>query len=232
MSADPPIERELETRVVAPEGKVVLFFYSRYTEEGVEKETEFHVIVSAPHLALKSRVWRVMLLNRGLKEGAALHGQGRVEIPLPDDDFDAFLIILNVLHCNRREVPRKVDIGDLEDVADLVDKYEWHEVLEDDAERWTWKIRRDFPKAFTDRLPVYLWVSWVFGLRNEFKKLMRVAIMESRGAKDLALLKGKPFPNAIIGKSTDSRAKTSNKIPCRESQAVPKGCHISHREGA
>ena len=192
----------VEKHEIAPNGNVTLVFEDDrlYDEEWCL--TQIRMTVSAAHLSLKSRVFRAMLENRGLSEGEALHSQGHVEISLPDDSFNSFLIIMNIIHGHRKEVPRKLELSELEGVACLCDKYEWGEVMMADAERWMRFLRH--PKSVTGELYSFIWISVVFELQRELRNFMRIAIFEGVGPFEKPELEEGSevgtIPSVVIGK--------------------------------
>lgn len=62
-----------------------------------EREKEIRMLVSSRHLMLASPVFKAMLQHSNFKEGEELHSTGKVSIPLPDDDPDAFKILLDII---------------------------------------------------------------------------------------------------------------------------------------
>jgi hypothetical protein len=58
---------------------------------------EIRMLVSSRHLMLASPVFKAMLQHSNFKEGEELHSTGKVEVPLPDDDPDAFKILLDII---------------------------------------------------------------------------------------------------------------------------------------
>jgi hypothetical protein len=62
-----------------------------------EPEKEIRMLVSSRHLMLASPVFKAMLQHSNFKEGQELHVNGKVEIPLPDDDPEAFKILLDII---------------------------------------------------------------------------------------------------------------------------------------
>jgi hypothetical protein len=65
-----------------------------------------------------------MLGNGNFKEGDALRSNGSVEIPFPEDNPDAFLILLKIIHGMTRQVPHDMDFEMMNEIAILVDKYQ------------------------------------------------------------------------------------------------------------
>jgi hypothetical protein len=62
-----------------------------------EPEKEIRMLVSSRHLMLASPVFKAMLQHSNFKEGEELQTNGKVSVPLPDDDPDAFKILLDII---------------------------------------------------------------------------------------------------------------------------------------
>ena len=50
------------------------------------------------------------MLQPKFKEGLQLHSYSYVELPLPDDNLAALLILLNLIYGQFKKVPRKIDL--------------------------------------------------------------------------------------------------------------------------
>lgn len=50
------------------------------------------------------------MLTKDFKESTSLQSVGSLELPLPDDDLDALLILLNIIHAQTEEIPLEVDL--------------------------------------------------------------------------------------------------------------------------
>jgi hypothetical protein len=91
---------------IDPDGDVLLKFSRHASSSDVESEAgeavelfiNVHMRVSSKHLIMVSPVFKAMLQRDNFREGQQLGNTGSVEIPLPDDDSDAFLIILDIVH--------------------------------------------------------------------------------------------------------------------------------------
>jgi hypothetical protein len=62
-----------------------------------EPVKEIRMLVSSRHLMLASPVFKAMLQHSNFKEGEELHSTGKVSVPLPDDEPDAFKILLDII---------------------------------------------------------------------------------------------------------------------------------------
>jgi hypothetical protein len=63
--------------------------------------TEVRMVVSSKHMMVCSPVFRAMLQHGNFKEGQALRSSDVAEVPLPDDDPDMFIILLNIVHLRK-----------------------------------------------------------------------------------------------------------------------------------
>ncbi|KAL2071709.1 hypothetical protein VTL71DRAFT_12944 [Oculimacula yallundae] len=154
--------------------------------------TTVHMRVSSRHMSLGSPTFASML-GPDYKEGRDLQAQGSVIIPLPDDDPDTLIILLNIIHGKTRLVPREVDIDLLARLAALVDYYNFHEIVELWSDFWIDKIKLekciryrpepDQPTISQADALKRLFVSWVFQKADAFRKLSRD--IEHMGAEDM-----------------------------------------------
>lgn len=152
--------------------------------------------VSSRHLTLASPVFRAML-HRKFSESNTLLLTGSVEIPLPEDDPDAFLILLNILHGRIRKVPLVVDLETLTQIATLVDKYDLMEPVQLFANFWFDNLKSTIPDSYTDDIPSWICISSMFDKEAEFESTTRLAMREARGEIPLA---GLPVPPSVISK--------------------------------
>ena len=125
--------------------------------------------VSSRHMILASIVFKAML-SRDFNEGVTLEKQGVLEVPLPDDDHAALLIVLNVIHGHIRKVPRQIDLQTLTKIAVLVDKYEFHESVEWFPDSWIDHLKSNLPTADITNVAAWLCIFWVLKKPVEFEK--------------------------------------------------------------
>jgi hypothetical protein len=168
------------------------------TEELYPAE-EIRMRVSSKHMKLASAVFKAMLREDNFKEGLELGSTGKAEISLPDDDPDAFAILLNIIHGRTRQVPRDVDLDLLSRISTLVDKYQLHEVVEIMSDRWISLLVSNIPEEFTDDLQAWLSISWVFEKPRIFREVTKIAERQSRGrvGEDRDDI---PIPDRVLGK--------------------------------
>lgn len=76
------------------------------------------------------------MLDPRFKEGITLETSSSVEIPLPDDDFDAITTLCRVLHHRYNTVESKPNPEHILSVSKLVDKYDCAEAITPIAQTW------------------------------------------------------------------------------------------------
>ena len=152
--------------------------------------------VSSKHLTLASPVFRTMLSVK-YKEGLNLYSQGHAELPLPDDNPTAFLIILHLIHGQIKKVPRKIDLWMLTELAILVDKYELSEAVEMLLDYWLQDFESTIPLTLNNDLLPWICISWVFKKSDIFKKVAKIAQTESEG---LLVANQLPIPECVLSK--------------------------------
>jgi hypothetical protein len=180
------------------------------------KVKEVRLRVSSLRLVASSRHFKAML---DFQEGKELKQHGSVEIELcdPEDDPTAMAIILSILHEKEVYLPIDMDLPLLFKVTVLVDKYHWHDMVTPYATLWFDSLvdSLGLPEDFDDNLLTWLWMSWVFGLKEYFKTLSRVAMQDACSSIDTtnenirlltrALSKCHPLSRQIIICSTNIR---------------------------
>ncbi|OCT46400.1 hypothetical protein CLCR_01237 [Cladophialophora carrionii] len=133
--------------------------------------------VSSRNLALASPVFRAML-DGGFQEGVELSRGQLKRVPLPDDNLDAMLLVLAIIHGRTRAIPRKIGKELFVDIAVLIDKYEINECAEVYTDMWfaaLWPLRQDSPPHLADGI----FLCWVLKKATGFKELTKKAIFES-----------------------------------------------------
>ena len=150
--------------------------------------------VSSKHLTLASPVFRRML-SANYKEGLHLCSQGHAELPLPDDNPAAFLVILHLIHGQIRKVPRQIGLSMLTEMAVLVDKYELLESVEMLLDPWLQNLKSTIPLTLNNDLLPWICISWVFKKPEIYKKVTKIAQAESEGLLGENQL---PIPESVL----------------------------------
>ena len=150
--------------------------------------------MSSKHLTLASPIFKIMLQPK-FKEGLQLHSHGYAELPLPDDNPAALLILLNLIHGQFRKVPRKIDLWMLTELAVLVDKYELLETTEMLLDYWLQHLKGTIPVVLNDDLLPWICISRVFRKPDIFEKVTKVAQLESEGLLEVSEW---PIPEHVL----------------------------------
>jgi hypothetical protein len=184
-----------ETQTFDPKGDLVLVFNHSTASE---TPAQVNMLVSSKHMILISSVFAAMLKVDYI-EGSTLESKGHVEILLPDDDPQAFTILLNIIHGRSKKVPRRVDLLLLQKLAVLVDKYQMQEVVAVFSEIWIANFGDNIPKAPTADSLSWLCISWVFGDGYVFGRVTNILMRASDSSLDQDALNELPIPAAVIG---------------------------------
>jgi hypothetical protein len=167
------------------------------------KVKEVHLRVSSLRLVSSSPYFRAMLEDSRFPEGIELKEHGFVQIQLsePEDEPTAMMIILGVLYEKDVQLPTKIDLPTLHKVAVLVDKYQWHVPITPYAVLWFDGLANNegFPKSFDGSTLMWLWIAWLFGMKDHFKSVSKIAQQDARNSID-PTQEGIRLPTSIIGK--------------------------------
>lgn len=124
------------------------------------------VLVSSPVLQIASPVWKAMC-GEHWKESEA-H-----EIPLPDDDVEAMLIVLRIVHLKFHDLPEKkgMSFNTLYKLAIVCDKYDLVQVVRPFLDLHCWAQSYIYPTHTRSHHPAWLFVAWTFGYTESFEAL-------------------------------------------------------------
>jgi hypothetical protein len=82
------------------------------------------------------------------------------------------MIILGILYGDSANVPGNVDLLLLTQIAVLAGKYKWHTLAKPWAITWFNRLTRyDGLDSIGAKALTWLWIAWVFGLADPFKKI-------------------------------------------------------------
>lgn len=142
-----------------PSGDLTLFI-------GEATDTQATAIVSSRAICLASPIWRAMLNpDNSFKES----NPANQEITFPEDDAEAFMILLNIAHLQFLNVPSNIEnVRKLLNIAILCDKYDTVTLVRPWLPRWNdviSSIGRD--ESFEERL----FISWTFGDVTTFESI-------------------------------------------------------------
>lgn len=188
-----------------PDGDVFLLLQKQMatdtdseSEDGSTKDAPAYDIrmqVSSKHLILASSVFKSMLQGHFV-EGQTLRSTGSLDLPLPDDDPDAFTILLNVIHGRSSDVPQKVGLSLMIEIAILVDKYQLLEAVGLCSDRWIGPLESDFIPDDDEDMIAWLSIFWVF--RNEYLFQFTTQML-LRGSRGIVNADNLPIPQALVG---------------------------------
>lgn len=199
---EPESEPELE-----PEHEPV----DEFTQE-IDQHQSVHIQVSAKHLMLASPVFKSMLTG-SWKESVTFSKlqKGYIEITTESWDVDAFLILLNIVHCQFNHVPHKLDLETLAKVAVIADYYKCKEVVRFFSNIWIEALDGEYPKEYSRDLILRLWIAWFFRLSSQFRSVTSIAMSHSGGfISNLGL----PIPDRVIDKMNLRRQEAIESIIC------------------
>jgi len=144
--------------------------------------------------------------------GAMFGGAGaesmKTEIPLPDDELEAMLIVLQIAHLKFQNIPQKgcLAFSDLVDLAVVCDKYDLVSVVRPffNLHQWLDPYRGETDQEGSEEL---LHIGWTFGDIKIFKETAKSILLNSHLDSDSGKLingTGKVLegnmPSDIIGK--------------------------------
>ena len=161
----------------------------------LEPEQVVRFRVSSKHLSLASLLFK-NALKPCWREGNK-SPLNEYRIPEMGWDPECLLILMNIFHGCTRKVPRSIDLERLAMFAVLVDYYDCHEVVELWAEVWINQLKPNFPKTYSRDLILWLLISCVFKLPEQFSETTCIALKYSRGP---IMTLGLPISEASISK--------------------------------
>lgn len=96
-------------------------------------------------------------------------------------NVNAFLVLMKIMHCQSKKVPRAPSLKMVAKVAVLADYYDCLDMLSIFAGRWVSHLQPNFPSTSSRELILWLWISWAFRLNDLFRKVTLIAITQSDG---------------------------------------------------
>ncbi|KAJ9605306.1 hypothetical protein H2200_009963 [Cladophialophora chaetospira] len=166
---------------------------------------EVEVLVSSRHLALASPVFRVMF-DGDFLEKITLGQSEPKRIPLPEDNYEAMIVLLRIIHGQNSKVPRSIDPKSLIEIATLVDKYELLDACQMHVDVWMNTSCLDHVRAWRE-LADWIYITWIFQKGNQFQELTRRAIWEMDHYTEISEVS---LPESITSKRK-TRPKSSSK---------------------
>lgn len=151
--------------------------------------------VSSKHLTLASAYFRWMLKDCWAK-GDALSTKGYAKIPINDCEPNILLIILNLIHGRSRQVPWKLSLPELTDIAVATDFFQCHEAIEVFARIWINNLEPLLSSSFSEDTKRWMMIAWVFKSNDILQETEEIAIQQGRGPFQTINL---PIPKSIKG---------------------------------
>jgi hypothetical protein len=149
-----------QTIVLHDDGDVILVM-------GSGSVSQRRVRVSKTAMILASPVWKAMF-ERHWKENES------TEIPLPDDDIEAILLVLRIAHLRFHELPRTggLTIAALLKLAVVCDKYDLVKLVRPFLDLYGWASSH-LPDIGSGKNcnPSWFFIAWTFGYKDSFEYL-------------------------------------------------------------
>lgn len=134
-----------------------------------EKKRVF--VVCSRSLARASKPLRVMLYG-GFAEAKHRKMDPNWTVELPEDDSEALIMVLHILHGHFTAIPDAVSRDELYQITILTDKYDMTEVLKPWAQKWVepFLCEKSIPAKKGDE--VLLWIAWELGHRTLYMEIL------------------------------------------------------------
>lgn len=149
--------------------------------------------VSSKHLTVVSPVLKRLMVDSS------------EYLELPDDDLEAFKILLNIIHGRVRQVPLKVNLDMVRNIAMLVEKYQMVEVVELYVKIWVKELPQPSADDFESDLLRWICVCWIFKLPVEFKSITRRAVWDTSSRIEVPVDENYTFPHRILDRIESQR---------------------------
>ncbi|KAF4338697.1 hypothetical protein FBEOM_7403 [Fusarium beomiforme] len=163
----------------------LLLYGTRFPKDS-DKEVEIRMCVSSTHLCLASPVFAAML-NKSRAQLTSRGHQPITEISVTGWDAKALATVFNIIHGKTSEVPRRVNLEFLTDVAAIVHHFRCEEAIKLLFELWLSKLS---PLDITDinsQCLMWLFNSRVFSASDEFAHNGKLVLSEYKGPGTIEL---------------------------------------------
>ena len=157
------------------------------------------LVVSSKTMCLASPVWRAMLDPTGHFMEASPDNK---EICLADDDGDALLILLNIIHLHFLKVPEFLSYNQLLQISVLCDKYDIVTIVRPWLSKWLEDLKSCSDTPGNEGC---LFIAWIFGDLSTFKHITYNLVLNTTGFNSEApsnasgLLSKDYMPPGIVG---------------------------------
>lgn len=184
----------MATHTIDLSGDVILFLKAPKTTDVANPQTttgeseakpEVRIKVSGKHLSMASPMFE-RIISGSSKESVQINGTPAVEIHVEGWDIEAFLILMNILHCKPQELPAQASVELVARLGILAEYYECVAVVRFYVVNWmTPTLMEMVPSTTGDTymrdLMVRLWISCIFDLPEAFKYHSETLMKSSRG---------------------------------------------------
>ena len=156
--------------------------------------------VSSKHITLASGYFQRMLQGQW-KEGEQLRSRGYAEIPIEENwDVDTFIILLNIIHCRSKAVPKSVNLETLVGLTVLADFYDCVDAMHFYAGAWIRSCITIKPTTYSDDLVKWMFVCLAFDSQEHLEPLIRIYLRQGSAPIDA---QGLPIADSVISKYQD-----------------------------
>lgn len=166
--------------VLDPGGDLVIALKVEPEQHSVEKPHEESLTVSSRQLILASGYFREQF-GGPWKLRHQPNCRHVFQLPLKCTNSEAFMILMKIFHGHSRNVPRKVTLRTLTDIALLVDTYKCLEAVESFADTWICALNSRLPKAYSEVAHMWTYVAYIFEKAHIFQMMTKLAVKSSKG---------------------------------------------------
>ncbi|KAH7117538.1 hypothetical protein B0J11DRAFT_582945 [Dendryphion nanum] len=164
--------------------------------------------VSSKHLTLASPYFSKSLQG-GLTEGNTLRTQRHLELAMKEQDPEAALIVMNIIHGRSRQVPPLISVIMLTKIAVLVDYIQCHEAIEPFSDKWIDNMEENVPKTYCRELVHWICISYVFEKLSIFRAVTQTALLHATRPVELINL---PIWDYVSDKFNQHRSRTIHRL--------------------
>ncbi|EFE37240.1 hypothetical protein TRV_08109 [Trichophyton verrucosum HKI 0517] len=166
--------------VLDPGGDLVIALQVEPEQHSVEKPHEESLTVSSRQLILASGYFREQF-GGPWKLRHQPNCRHVFQLPLKCTNPEAFMILMKIFHGHSRNVPRKVTLRTLTDIALLVDTYKCLEAVEIFADTWIGALNSRLPKTYSEVAHMWTYVAYIFEKAHIFQMMTKLAVKSSKG---------------------------------------------------
>jgi len=136
-------------------------------------------------------------LTGSWKEAHDLRTKGTCKIITGEENARMFLVLLHMFHVRKQDLPQKLRLKELIDLAILVDYYECQKAVAPYVSEWI--KRMTLPKTFSDTVVKWIFISQKLGCEKIFNDMTDLAQLNYTGKIDI---QGLPMCKLLLGENT------------------------------